>query len=91
MKTINKERRGILPILSTLVLGFASAVGFAVMYSFTKYLLLLLISLILLMPLMINLFLFIFSGVSKKDGEEDITEAENTSAKSLKLKLKKQS
>ena len=57
MKITNKERRGILPIISSLMLGFASAVGFAVMYSFTKYLLLLLMSFILLMPVMINLFL----------------------------------
>ena len=70
MKLPNKEQKGILPIIASLTLGVLSSSAFIVMYSLTKYLSLLLVSFILLMPTLINVFLFIFSRKNKETSEK---------------------
>lgn len=86
----NKEKRGILPVIASLILGFASVVAFAVMYSFTKYLMLLLVAFVLLMPILINTFLLIFSRKKSEGAAETRNEgdAEINTSKRFLSKLK---
>ena len=88
MKVNNKQsRKGLLPVITSLLIGIISVIAFGVIYSLTKYLLMMLLALVIALPMLINLFLLIFSKKQSKENGFDesdyefIEEDENTSKK----------
>ena len=91
MKLNNSKRsRGALPVALSVILGLASAASFIVMYSFTKYLPLLLISFVLMLPMLINAFLLVFSWKPELSSENEEPGTEDSEAPTgIKLFFKK--